>query len=505
MPTAFYDVVVLGTRLTPLLTAALLSGRGLRVLVLGQGVPQPTYRVGTTIVPRDAFPILGVQSASVQRVVEELTLKQDFRQHLSRAPGPFQLVLREHRIDLHHNASDLEAELAREMLDVRQQAMDIQRSLAEVRDELDAFVARDLQWPPETFLERQRFSLAAAALPFDRHGDGLRSWEQLSTESSLRRAFEGCLPLLSGLLADRHSDATRARLYAEILSDVTTMDGGFAWLQQALVSRIRTWGGDVRAADRAERVRPERRRGHLVRLGRSDEEIGCAQLVHGTPISELSQILDERGALGPLFERVGEPRTRGYRCSVHALVARAGIPDALAPLGLVQGARDDLFFLLECRASNDQEVLVTITRLVEEHLVDTGSSPLAFVREEALAALRSVIPFIDDHLVWLDSPHDGIGPTNWRGPTELPCSDPWSRGPHTMLPVYEYPTTRALGVCALPTRSPVPGILIGNAQVAPGMGFEGAFLVAATIARTIGASYRRQDWLRRGPWGRRSV
>ena len=71
--------------------------------------------------------------------------------------------------------------------------------------------------------------------------------------------------------------------------------------------------------------------------------------------------------------------------------------------------------------------------------------------------------------------------------------------------VYESPTRRALGVCALPTRTPVRGVFLCNEQVAPGLGFEGSFLTATSVAKIIGSQYRRQDWLRRGPWARRSV
>jgi hypothetical protein len=149
--------------------------------------------------------------------------------------------------------------------------------------------------------------------------------------------------------------------------------------------------------------------------------------------------------------------------------------------------------------------LLTANRLIEEHLIDTGSSPLRFMREEALDAIRGVVPFLDDNAIWIDSPHDGLPPQALRGEPELPCSDPWSRGPYTMRAIYEYPTRRALGVCALPTRTPVRGVFLCNEQVAPGLGFEGAFLTATSVAKLISSRYRKQDWLRRGPWARRTV
>ncbi len=505
MPTSFYDVVILGTHLGPVVCAALLARRGLRVLVLGQGVLSPSYVLGEVEVERYGLTMTGITSLAVQDALDELAIKQDIRQRMPDRKRPFQLLLPDRRIVLYDD-DRWTGELAREAPEVQRQAMDITRTLGEVREELDALVGRNLTWPPETFVERQRFSLATTGQRFDRQGQGWASWSQLPTRHPLRIAFEEILSHLSGLLAQQHSDASRARLYGHLFGDVTQLSGGSSWLQQALFSRIRSWGSDVRPRDGAMRIGHEGRRGYIIRLARSDEEIGCTQIVHGTPIGELLQLVSERASLASLFDRVGEPRTRAYRSSVHFLVARRGVPDALEPLGLICAPNaSNKSFLLQSRTVDEDKTLLTLSRLVEEHLVDAGSAPLSFLREEALDALRSVVPFLEEHLIWIDSPHDGLPPRVWQGDTDLPCSDPWGRGPHTMPAVYEYPTRRALGVCALTTRTPLRGIFLCNDQVAPGLGFEGAFLSAVSVAQIVGSPYRRQDWLRRGPWARRTV
>ena len=507
MPTSFYDVVVLGTNLEPLLCAALLARDGLRVLVLGQGVPDPSYTLADVEVESHRLTITGAQSPVVQNTLDELALRQDVRQRMIDRNNVFQLLLPEHRINVYSDADKWLNELARELPNVSRQAADVTRTLNEVRSELDAVIGRGLVWPPETFLERQQFSLATTAQRYDRQGQGWTSWNQLAMRHPLRTAFEAILPQVSGLLPSQHSDATRARLHGHILSGVTELSGGWTWFREALFARIRSWGSDVRPRDRAESLHQDGRRGHMVRLARTDEEIGCSQVAHGTPIGELSQLLPERAPMTAMFERVGEPRSRAYRSSVHALIDKRGVPSSLEPLALLctNATNQEKAFLVQTRDVDEDRVLLTASRLIEEHLIDTGSSPLRFVREEALDAVRSVVPFFDDHAIWIDSPHDGLPPRALRGDTDLPCSDPWARGPYTMRAVYEYPTRRALGVCALPTRTPVRGVFLCNEQVAPGLGFEGSFLTATSVAKIIGAQYRRQDWLRRGPWARRSV
>ena len=313
MPTSFYDVVVLGTYLEPLVCAALLAREGLRVLVLGQGVPEPSYTLGGVEVESHGLTITGAQSPIVQNTLDELALRQDVRQRLVDRSSVFQLLLPEHRVSVYPEADKWLAELARELPSLGRQAADVTRTLSEVRSELDAVVGRGMVWPPETFVERQQFSLATTTQRYDRQGQGWTSWNQLAMRHPLRTAFEAVLPHVSGLLPAQHSDATRARLHGHILSGVTELTGGWTWFREALFARIRSWGSDVRPRDRAEILRHEGRSGHTIRLARTDEEIGCSQVVHGTPIGELSQLLPERAPMTPMFERVGEPRSEERR------------------------------------------------------------------------------------------------------------------------------------------------------------------------------------------------
>lgn len=507
MPTSFYDVVVLGTNLEPLLCAALLAREGLRVLVLGQDVPEPSYTLSGVEVESYPMVITGAQSPAVANTLDQLALRQDLRQRIVDRSSVLQLLSPEHRIDVHLENDKWIAELAREFPDVRGQAVDITRTLREVRAEIDAMVNRRLTWPPETFIERQRFSLAATTQRYDRLGHGWTSWNQLPVRHPLRTAFEAMLPHVSGLLPAQHSDATRARLQGHLLYGATELSGGWSWFREALFARIRSWGSDVRARDSARSIQIQGRRGHTIRLARSGEEVGCSQVAHGTSISELSRLLPDRGSMTAMFERVGEPRSRAYRCTVHVLVDARAVPKALEPLALLCTSATDTgkAFLLRSRKVDGERVLISTSGLIDEHRIDSTSSRLQFVRDEALDAIRGVIPFLDEHAIWVDSPHDGLPPRSLRGGGAVACSEPWTRGPSTMRSVYEFPTRRALGVCALPTRTPVRGVFLCNEQIAPGLGFEGSFLTATSVARIIGSQYRRQDWLRRGPWARRSV
>ena len=77
--------------------------------------------------------------------------------------------------------------------------------------------------------------------------------------------------------------------------------------------------------------------------------------------------------MAALFERVGEPRSRAYRCSVHVLVNRKVIPRAMKPSALVlpEAASPDRALWLRIGDVDVDRALLTTTALVDEHLIDT--------------------------------------------------------------------------------------------------------------------------------------
>lgn len=507
MPRSYYDAVVLGTDLAPLLCAAQLARRGLRVLVLGQGVPEASYELDGVELDRQSRPFVGLSSPAVSQALEELALKQVLRQRSWLPERPLQLLLPSQRIDVSPDSSTWSGELAREVPEVRRRAEDVSRTLAEVRAELDALCGQGLIWPPETFVEKQRFAMASAGQRFDRHGHGWTSWDQLPREHPLRLAFSLCLQFTAELPIGQHSQATRARLFGHLLAGLQRVEQRWPGMQRLLLARIRSWGGEVRSNDRAELIEPGLGGSHILRLARSDEEVGAGQLVHGAPVSELTQLLTGRGGVEPVFERAGEPRPRAYRYTAHFLLERSGVPEALASQALLlpDPASEERALWLEQRRVDETRSLITVSRLIDAHLIEAEPAQLKDMRKQALAALRTIIPFIDESLIWLDSPHDGLPPQSVNGERELRCSDPWTRGPATMQAVYEYPTRRALGVCGLPTRTALRTVFLCNRQVCPGLGFEGAFLTASSVSRILASRYKRQSWLRRGSWASANV
>ena len=504
MTSSYYDVAVLGTRLEPLVCAALLAKRGLRVLVVGQGEHEPTYEVNDYRLPRDPFPYVGGSSPQVERVVESLGLRQAVRQRIRPREPAMQALVEGHRFDLYVEDAPFRREVQREFPEVRRQSDDLRRTLHKVNAELDELMRRPLSWPPETFVERQRLARALSMQRYNRSGRGWHPVQTLPRNHPFADTLRLALPFLCDLTPSQTGDFAATRLLGQLFNTPGPLAGGWAWLREALIERIRALSGDVRPLERASEIAIARGAVRGVTLARSGEEVGCGHLVLGTTVAELLQLVSDRAPILELFERVGEPRLHSFRYTLNVVVGRRAIPEAWRADLLLKKSDEDAqgitLWIEPHTEASDEYVILCAGALVPSHAVDEVSYTLETYRGRVMDALRSVLPFVDRDLLLVDSPHDGLPPQGTLEPTR-----PWNRGPQTMRPIYEYPERAGLGACGLPARTPIKGLLLCNPQVVPGLGLEGAFLAASSVSRLIGRRYRGQDWIRRGLWSADSV
>ena len=89
--TNHFDLIVLGTDLAGLFTAALAARRGKRVVVLSQGPADGSVRLGGRDWRLDDAPLISLSSPLARRVFEELGLlaqMQRRRRRIRRDPWP---------------------------------------------------------------------------------------------------------------------------------------------------------------------------------------------------------------------------------------------------------------------------------------------------------------------------------------------------------------------------------------------------------------------------------
>lgn len=133
-----------------------------------------------------------------------------------------------------------------------------------------------------------------------------------------------------------------------------------------------------------------------------------------------------------------------------------------------------------------------------------GALSLLEAREAVLAMLSEELPFLSQHLVLVDSVHDGLPLYDFSGgarkdidrihvtetsPTPEPMPWMWTVDP----PGY-------LGLAGEPVRGPIPKTFLVGSTVLPALGQEGQLIAAFSAAKLITKGDRSRQKMRREMW-----
>ena len=387
---------------------------------------------------------------------------------------------------------------------MRRTADDFMRGTQRAWESINRLVAHDLTWPPSGFFERREFARASAHQPFGREELGPLPLSELADDHPFRKLANAVVRFADGsALGEQHAERV-LRLFGGVLRAAELTDGSDGALYELLFESIRAHNGDVRLADRVERIVVRRRAVESVRLGPSDEDVGCHFVLNGLPVHRLGRLLSDRSELDAMLDEFGQPRAQFFRYTLNLLVEAKALPEGMARnVFLIDDGRtlskEHALRVESDRLPDGKRALITVQTLLPASSPEAQGQDLESLRERLLAALDKLSPFIRQHLLIVDSPHDSRGIFHAREGTYEQPSDHWTRGPETMPVVYAFPRTSIHGTCALPVRTPIKRLLLCNEQVVPGLGLEGSFLSAWSAARTVTRSLNR-DWMNRGRW-----
>lgn len=511
-----YDVIVLGRSLGALATAALLARRDFRVLLLGQGQRPPSYRFERHVLMRRTFTLLVGSSPAWRRVLHELAQSPRFRRR-TRPLDPMFVVLSEgRRVEIPPDVELFSREIEREFPEVRQLVDELYATFAQVNAAADGAFERDAVWPPGSFWERIETGRAAAQLPFT----GAAGQQDLLGKFPAGHPYRQIV-LLPALFAtsiaapgDQLPPFALARLHGAWTRGVVALERGEHELAEFLIERIEAHGGECRLSSRASEL--VIRRGAVAGVLEDGEEepLGCDVVVSDQPGESLADLAGGQGITKRA--RADWPRLTASagRFVVTLAIKSEALPDALAEEAFLIPAtpgrpdpRRPVVHLQRVPAAlhSDDPAASGETLLVAETLLPTrGPLTLLEVRDAVVATVREHLPFVDRHLVVVDSPHDGLPLWELSSggrkeidrihlPEAMPGAEPmqwqWTVDP----PGY-------LDLAGEPIRGPIPGTFLVGPTVLPALGQEGELIAAWGAARIITKKDRTRQRMRRQMW-----
>jgi phytoene dehydrogenase-like protein len=521
MPARHYDVVVLGRSIGALLCAALLARRELRVLVLGQGEPGPLYKAEGHNLCRRCFTLLSATSPAFRRILHELAQSQNFRRLTSALDPMFALLDGEIRFEVPPDVEGFTSEIGREYAEVAQPIAELYAQISSENAQTDAVFERDAIWPPTSFFERLETGRHAAQLPIT-EGSESPLLERLPADHGFRKVVQ--LPALFsshlGLSTAALDSFPLSRLHGSWTRGVHRLKKGEQDLEDFLVGRIRAHGGLVRFNGRAEQLVVKRGRvAGIIEDG--EEALTATEAVISCQTGELLADLSRGAGITPKAkEHWPHVTVVGARFVVSLVVEQRGLPRPLPHESFMSSPSPSLPDLHVQRYDaaafdgrpSDQSAPEAPQRalLVAEMLLPrVGGVHLLGAREAVLATLRHYLPFIDDHLVIVDSPHDGLpawkyqkneAGHNERHELERIFLKGASAISETMQSRLQVTPPGYLKVGGEPLRGPIVGTYLVGPSVLPGLGQEGEVLAAWGVARLLTKKDRARQKMRRQMW-----
>jgi phytoene dehydrogenase-like protein len=508
-----FDVVVIGRSLGCLSAAALLARRDFRVLVLGHGELPPSYSWEGRKIARRAFNVLFGETPVWRRILQDLAQSQTFRRRTKRAEPSFSLLTPEHRLQAWPDRAAFQAETKREFPDVQPIIDEILLGIGHAHRGLEAVLERDMAWPPASLIERLRSRRVLRALPWV--GDDMRvlldklpAGHPYREAAFLPAAFAGDwanppaeLPVLAA-----------ARLLQAFVRHNLVFEGGEDAFEDFLVQRIQAHGGICRLNERVDALTLQRGRVSGVVIGGGEQTIGAECVVTGLDGRSLVELAEGR-ALSHQYANWPELKPTTGRYVVSCWVRSAGLPEPLAGEAIILPAATTTerperpALRLQRGSAGVSKTGEPLSWLVAEALVPIGlGRRITELRASVLQVLREQFPFLDRHLLLVDSPHDGlplhIYEAGQRRDVERVYVPGASSRAEPLRPLWRAEAPGFLGLAGEPVTGPVRGTWLVGTTVFPGLGQEGELLAAWNVAQRVTRGDRAWQKRRRQMWSK---
>lgn len=505
-----YDVIVLGRSIGALVAAALLARRDFTVLVLGHGSPPPSYTLLGHTLHRRLFTFLGATSPAWNRVIAELAQTQTWKRRVRAAEPMLQAIAPGFRLDIPTDARSFGLEVDREFPELHHIVEQLYDKLGRANAAADEAFDKDAMWPPGTFWERRETGKFASGLPYvhaEPDADLLAEFPRGHFYRQLVRASV----LFATHLSSVPPTFAVARLHGAWTRGLTRLDNGEADLEAFLAERVHAHGGQCRFGDRATALHLRRGIAAGVVIEGDDQPTGCEYVITDLDGESIAVLAQGQGIHKRALREWPRITSTIGRYTVSIVVKTEGLPEPLAPESIVfvpENPWPNRARLPTVHLSRYDREDATSLLVAEMLLPDHGPLRLSEARAFVLRAIARELPFIEQHLVVVDSTHDGL--PAWifeqgklakeldRQSLGLPAVEPMLRQLEVDPPGY-------LGLSGEPIRGPIERTLLVGRSVMPGVGQEGELLAAWGATRLVTKNDRRKAIMRRDMWTKMEI
>lgn len=533
MTNKHYDVIVLGRSIGSLTAAALLARRDFTVLVVGQGERPSTYRFDRHLLRRRAFTMLAATSPPWRRVLVELAQSQTWKRRLVPLAPMMQVLAPRRRLDVPPDMDLFTREMDREFPELRRVVGELYAELARVNGAADEAFEHDAVWPPGTFWERRETRRYAAMLPYVRAEPDADLLVEFPRGHLFRQIVLASVLFATDLAALPPPFAV-ARLHGAWTRGVMMLPNAEEELEQFLVDRIAAHGGRCVLGERASSLHLRRGSAAGVVIDGDDHPTGAGFVITDMEGEGVATLAGGEGIHKRAQREWPRITSSVGRFVVSVVVRREGLPDPLgAEAFLLPGgraaARDGasrrtpagfapvsdprpsaassplrpVVHLQRGEVTSDADEVLLVAEVL---LPDRGPLSIVDARQAVLDAMTSELPFIERHLVVVDSVHDGL--PLWvydegrRRALDRASIKGATTSPEPMVRQLDVDPPGYLGLGGEPIRGPIERTLLVGRSVLPGLGQEGQILAAWGAARLVTRTDRKKERMRRDMWSK---
>ncbi len=486
-----YDVIILGSQIGGALAAALLARRNYRVLLIDHEGTGTGYEHEGFVLPYAPAisPALKTMPA-VEEAFTELglttTVQRAMRPHLP----DIQLILPQHRVDLHTDLIRRRAELAREFGETAEGLLSALSATSTQHEASDAFFKEQPALPPDGFFEKWGLKKKVGQHP------GLEVHPRLSNNTPPGALLRGLLPFLS-YLDSPSSPLALTRPLSQALQAPHRYPAGNEGLRDLLIKRLAELGGDALTRENSdsfivEEISFDGARFAGVKLLRSDVLYRASCMISAMDSGGLRRLVRDRKRHRRLLEQLDSSSTKSLLFSVNWVVPAEALPRGMGELLLVETADAELNPLLvqvhpaRTAGGKEDETLrvVCAGAFVPASARELGEEHMAALAQRIDAQLDALMPFTQEKRVLRSAPYLDAGGV--RGSRLMPH------------PLYGFEEAEAfLGVTGLKQRTQAKNILLAGREVLPGLGLEGEFLAGMRAARLVQEMLKKKNPLKR--------